>query len=116
MQSIDLRSDTESSVRAIQDKILSLRAAAGLKTRITNGKTRDSKSMGLVETSIRHWRGKLITLRMDVQAKYGRQLTPGHLLWSWVPRHAAWLITRFQTRADGTTPFFGAFGFSYNGE
>ena len=113
---VDVRCDNEPAPKAIQGKLLALRSAAGEPTVITNGKTKDSQSMGLVETNIRRWRGKLCTLRFDVEAKYGRKLTPSHLLWSWIARHAGQLITKFQPRNDGTTPHFGAFGHSYTGE
>ena len=113
---VEVRCDTENATVAIQNQLLDVRSKAGEATLITNGKTRDSKSMGLVESVIRWWRGKLKTLRFSVEHKYARKLTPNHVLWSWLARHAAWLNNRYRLRADGSTAFFAAYGHTYTGE
>ena len=114
--SVELRCDNEPSVKAIQQGILDIRSKAGDKTVITNGKTRDSQSMGLVETTIRWWRGKLKTFRFAVENRYGRKVTPKHVLWSWLARHSAWTTSRYRARGDGSTAFFSVYGHEYQGE
>jgi len=114
--SVELRCDNEPAVKAIQQGVLAIRSKEKDKTILTNGKTKDSKSMGLVETTIRWWRGKLKTFRFSVENRYGRKITPKHLMWSWLARHSAWTTSRYRVRGDGTTAFFGVYGHEYQGE
>ena len=72
--------------------------------------------MGLVETCIRWWRGKMKTFRYDVENKYGTKLTPNHVMWSWLARHSGWTTTRFRVRSDGNTSYFAGHGHNYTGE
>ena len=74
---------------AAQTKLVDLRSRAGLETRTSNGKTRDSQSMGFMEVKIRWWRGKVRTLRMAAEAAYGKKLTPTYPVWPFLASWAA---------------------------
>jgi len=115
-QQVEIRCDNEPAVMSAQKGVLDIRSKEGNKTIASTSKTRDSKSMGLVESNIRRWRAELISLKGMLEAKHARVLTPNALMWSWLARHAAWLISRYQVRSDGTTPFFALHGHSYTGE
>ena len=113
---VHIRCDNEPAAVSLQKQLLDVRSAKDEATTISNGKTRDSKSMGAAEVTIRWWRSKLRALRYSVEMAYGIKLTPDSLLWSWLARHSAWVTSRYRLRADGTTAFFGAFGHNYTGE
>eukprot|EP00971_Amphidinium_carterae_P005711 113196-Amphidinium_carterae.1 len=113
---IELRCDGEPATIALQTKVQDLRLKKGLRTVLSTGKTRDSASMGLAETSIRWWRAKLRTFKCDLEAKYGVTISPSSPLWAWMCRHAAWVTSRYKLQQDGVTSYHSAYGSPYRGE
>eukprot|EP00971_Amphidinium_carterae_P350904 6491802-Amphidinium_carterae.1 len=111
----EIRVDNEQATLSLQAKVRDVRLKKGLRTVCSSGKTRDSPSMGAVESSIRWWRSKVRTLRYDVQQVFGVSLTPDMAVWKWLCRHGAWLNCRFKVRRDGVTAFMASFGVSYTG-
>ena len=55
-------------------------------------------------------------LKVSVELNYRKKLTPNHVTWSWVARHAACLNNRYGIRRDGQTALFVGFGHSYIGK
>eukprot|EP00971_Amphidinium_carterae_P048427 954675-Amphidinium_carterae.1 len=37
-------------------------------------------------------------------------------VWSWLCRHAAWLVSRYKLKGDGVTSYHSAYGCPYRGE
>ena len=50
---VELRTDGAATMRAIHDKVRTLRTTRGQSTLVTNGRPHDTQSMGLVERSVR---------------------------------------------------------------
>ena len=110
---LEFRTDGEPAMRALQSKVSSERLRNGLKTTISNGKTHDSQNMGQVESAIRWWRGKALTLKYATEANYMFKLRPGQTLWPWLTRHSSWLTNRYRVRPDGTTAYQATYGVGY---
>ena len=55
-------------------------------------------------------------LRLDIEARYGIQLSANMSLWPWIARHAGWLLTRCKIKGNGCTPYQDAYGTKYSGE
>ena len=111
----EIRCDTEPAVKALQDKIVQARYAEGLQTRVSQGRTRDSQSMGFIETRIRWWRGRLKANRVMVEMNYGVKLTPTSSLWPFLANYAANVINWFTRGTDGYTAYFALHGVNFNG-
>eukprot|EP00971_Amphidinium_carterae_P190885 3787957-Amphidinium_carterae.1 len=111
----EIRVDNEPAIVALQGKIQEARLKKGLRTVCSTGKTRDSPSMGSVESAIRWWRSKVRTLRYALQQEFGISVTPDMAIWKWLCRHGAWLNCRFKVRRDGVTAYMASFGVSYSG-
>eukprot|EP00974_Lingulodinium_polyedra_P021263 2054643-Lingulodinium_polyedra.AAC.1 len=54
------------------------------------------------------------TLVLALAPHYG-PVGPGHTLWPWLVRHAAWLVARFQPGEDKRSAYFRAEGIEYTG-
>jgi hypothetical protein len=112
-KAVTVRSDTEHAPQAIIAAIVAKR-----ETEVTHqsGKLKDSASMGQVEATIRWWRGKLKTLRYDVEMRYGRKVTPNHVLWPFLVEISAFITNAYRVRLDGHTSHFAVTGSTYKGE
>ena len=110
---VTVRSDTEHAPQAIIDAIVVKRETEIIPQ---SGKLKDSASMGHVEATIRWWRGKLKTLRYDVEMRYGRKVTPNHVLWPFLVEISAFLTNAYRVRLDGHTSHFAVTGSDYRGE
>ncbi|CAK0861993.1 unnamed protein product [Prorocentrum cordatum] len=111
----ELRCDTEPAVKALQDKVVNARSEENLETRVSQGRTRDSTSMGFVETRIRWWRGRLKANRVQVEMNYGIKLTPRSPPWPFLAHHAANVTNWYSRGADGYTAHFAVCGANYTG-
>ena len=56
------------------------------------------------------------TLKLDCEARYGIKIHADHIARPWIIRHAGYLAARFRTKASGTTPFYDAFGYNFDGD
>ncbi len=84
-----------------------------METRVTDGKVRDSKSMGFIGVSIMRWRSKLRVYCIQVGKDYGEKLIPGHAVWTFLSKHAAFRISCFRVRPDGVTAYLIVHGVNY---
>ena len=112
-KAVTVRSDTEHAPQAIIDAIVLQREADVIPQ---SGKLKDSANMGQVEATIRWWRGKLKTLRYDVEMRYARKVAPNHVLWPFLVEASAFLTNAYRVRLDGHTSNFTATGSVYRGE
>eukprot|EP00969_Alexandrium_andersonii_P360456 15455381-Alexandrium_andersonii.AAC.1 len=51
-----------------------------------------------------------------MEESYDKALPTTHILLAWCVRHAAWLLSRFQIKSDGRTPFARVYNKGYKGE
>ena len=56
------------------------------------------------------------TLKLDCEAKYGIKIHADHIARAWIIRHAGYLAARSRTESSGATPFYDAFGYSFDGD
>ena len=68
------------------------------------------------ERAIRSVEDQVRVLRLDVEARYGIQVSANMSLWPWIARHAGWLLTRCKIKGNGCTPYQDAYGTKYSGE
>ena len=55
------------------------------------------------------------TLKTDLETKIKSQLLTSMAVWPWLVRHSAWLVERYQMRANGRTSYQDCFGTVYTG-
>eukprot|EP00975_Prorocentrum_lima_P042434 8915640-Prorocentrum_lima.AAC.1 len=53
---------------------------------------------------------------MDVERRYRIDITPEHVLWPWLVRHAGWCVDRYAVRKHGRTAFMQLNDCGYRGE
>eukprot|EP00959_Pyramimonas_sp_CCMP1952_P041127 860233-Pyramimonas_sp.AAC.1 len=114
-QKPELRCYTEPAVKALQDKVANARSEESLETRVSQGRARDSKPMGFVETRIRRWCGRSKANRAQAERNYGIKLIPQSPLWPFLAHHAANAANWFSRSADGYTAHFAVYGMNYTG-
>ena len=97
------------SVRRGEDSILS-------ETIARTSPAYSSGSLGLAEACIRRGQNQMRVLRCCAEKRYQISLSPAHVTWPWLVRHAGWLLDRFSVRASGRTGFMQLTDSGYKGE
>ena len=64
----------------------------------------DHQANGEIEAAVREVKRQCRALKYALEAKLGFQLEDGDPMLSWLPRHAADLISRYRRGEDGKTP------------
>ena len=112
-----VRSDGEGAITALVDRML-----AGIKKEGIEAKTKPEKtpryssaSLGAVGSMQSAMQGQVRTLKTDLELKLQKHVQTNWAAWAWMVRHAAWLLERFQMRANGRTSFEDCFGLRYAG-
>ena len=76
----------------------------------------EHQSVGGVEQAHQSIQAATRPLRVDIRAKTGEDIVPGHALFQWMLRHAAWSHNRFQPQSHkGGTPWEIRTGTCYKG-
>ena len=107
-----LHMDGEPASKAL---IRAVAAARGHRTLPRHGPPHSHQSQGPVEATIEVFRGIFTANKLALESAIGKTLPLENILWSWLVRHVGWLITRFNTGADGLTPYRRLFGKPYAG-
>ena len=111
---IVLQSDGEHPIRAIVAAIAqTAREKHGLVIRERRAPKFSHQSQGSVEATIRHCRGHFRTLRSALENETGLEISMAHDIAPWLVRHAGWLITRFQPKAEKRSAYFRVHGVEY---
>ena len=111
---IVLQSDGEHPIRAIVAAIAqTAREKHGLVIRERRAPKFSHQSQGSVEATIRHCRGHFRTLRSALENETGLELSMAHDIAPWLVRHAGWLISRFQPKAERRSAYFRVHGVEY---
>ena len=97
--SVVLKTDQETALRVVMDKI---RTHRGDQTQTMSelSPVCDSKSNGLIERAIQTVKGQVRTMRCALEASMGRKLINGGALFSWLVIHAANVINLFEVGRD----------------
>ena len=99
---IEVRTDNEPMIVKLAEK---LKQKRGEPTHLSETSTRSPQSIGTAERAVRSCKEQFRTLRFALEHRLGMKVTPEMPIWAWLARHAAFIITRFQTRATGQTAF-----------
>ena len=99
-----LRCDNGPAVRLLAEKIAAFRHPRT--TVLDPNKRAEHQSVGGVERAHQSIQAATRALRLDIRAKAGEDIVPGHALLQWMLRHAAWPHNRFQPQSHrGGTPW-----------
>ena len=55
-------------------------------------------------------------LRLELETRLPLEATPAMDVWSWLVRHAGWLLERYHVKGNEQTAFEDCFGKPYQGE
>ena len=112
-----IRSDGEPAITAIVDRFMAEIKKTGVQARVRAEKTPrySSQSLGAVGSMQAQLQKQVRTLKTDLEAKIKSHLLTSMAVWPWLVRHSAWLVERYQMRADGRTSYQDCFGTAYTG-
>ncbi|MCR9077198.1 MAG: hypothetical protein NXI07_14250, partial [bacterium] len=96
-----LQGDPESSIMDVLRKVAGGRASV----RVRQTPVASHQSNGSVERMHRSIQGMARTLRLMLQDSYKIKIRATDTITSWIVRHAAFLIGRFQVHTDGMTSY-----------
>ena len=99
---IILKSDNEVSIKALKD---SIKAAAKTELSLEEGKTGDKPSTGSVESAVKETNRQCRAMKSALEEKLGKSIPDRHAIWTWLARHACFLISRYRVGPDGRTPY-----------
>ena len=105
--------DQEASAKLLADEVRARRAHNTVVLHTPRG---SSASAGGIERANREVADQARTLRSRTEEVYGIRVDTYHKLVPWLVRHAGWLITHFQVKSDGKTPFERLRRRPYHGE
>ena len=102
-----IRSDGESSITSIVDRLMAEIKKTSVQARVRPEKTHrySSQSLGAVESMQSLLQKQVRTLKTDLETKIKSHLLTSMAVWPWLVRHWAWLVERYQIRANGRTSF-----------
>ena len=106
-----LQIDPEPSLKALVAEITS--EVGGLSVR--HSPTGWKQAQGAVGTLQSNLHAQIRALKLDLEARYpGFDLSITHPLFSWLVKHAQWLLNRYAQKSDGLTPFEKRWGKPYS--
>ena len=94
--------DKERSIKNLAEEVRRDRAQ---ETTLLNTPKGSSASAGGVERANYEVAMQVRTLRSRAEQVYEERIDTDHKLLPWMVRHAGWLITHYQVKADGKTPY-----------
>ena len=103
-----LKSDGEPALVALKQKVKEVKTH--LELHLVETPIEDHRANGFIEVGVRELKRQCRALLSDLQQRLGFDVEPNHPLMVWLPRHAAFLLTRFRVGPDGKTAFERTFG------
>ena len=98
-----LRCDNEPAMRSLAEKVAALRHPRTTILEPIN--CAEHNSVGRFERAHQNIQTATRALRLDIRTRTGEDVVPGHALFQWMLRHAAWSHNRFQPQSHrGGTP------------
>ena len=109
------KSDQEPAILALKERIIE---ALGKKYEVIpeESPVGDHQANGEIENCIKELEKQIRILKLGLEQKMQLVLKDDHLLMSWIPEYAGFLLSRFQVAADGKTPYERIKGKSYRRE
>ena len=108
-----IMSDQENAVKNLVDLIRDSRTH---ETAVTNTPKGSSASAGGIERANYEVEKQIRTLRSRFEENYGESVGLKHKMLPFLVRHCAWLITHYQVKSDGKTPYERLRGRPYQGQ
>ena len=105
-----LKSDNEPAIMALKNKV---KEESRLKIHLAEAPVEDHQANGFIEVAVREVKRQVRAMLSDLQERLGFEVEPSHPCMMWLPRHAAYLLTRFRIGPDGKTPYERTFGRSW---
>ena len=105
-----LKSDNEPAIMALKNKV---KEESRLKIHLAEAPVEDHQANGFIEVAVREVKRQVRAMLSDLQERLGFEVEPSHPCMMWMPRHAAYLLTRFRIGPDGKTPYERTFGRSW---
>ena len=101
--SVILKSDQESSLKAIHHEVQKLRAP--LMTIPEHSPKGESQSNGVIERGNRTITEQVRVMIIDLEEKLKCKISAKHPIMSWLVEHAAFIVSYVQVGTDGKTPY-----------
>jgi hypothetical protein len=70
-----------------------------------NSPVRESEGNGAVERAIQTWEGQVRTMKDALESRIGEEISPDHVVMTWLAEYAATLLRRCLVSSDGRTPY-----------
>ncbi|CAK8997551.1 unnamed protein product [Durusdinium trenchii] len=102
-----LKSDNEPAMLALKGKV---KEESKLKIHMVEAPVEDHQANGYIEVGVWELKRQVRAILSDLQERLGFEVEPSHPCMMWLPRHAAYLRTRFRIGPDGKTPYERTFG------
>ena len=113
-QVVQLYSDGEPAIYNLMVRVQAKRGSD--KTLLKHTPRYSSQSLGLLGVYQQMLQGMIRTLKLHLEARYSRKIEVKDNLFTWLARHAGWLVARFHTRAGQQTSFEINTGAAYSGK
>ena len=110
---VRLRSDQEPAATSLVDKVCAALQGTAVPERAPRY---SSQSNGAAERALRRVVDQVRTLRSDVEARYAARLTPDHVIFPWLVRQSAFLVSRFAVKTNGSTAYRDVFDSGFTQE
>eukprot|EP00435_Cladocopium_sp_Y103_P030183 s775_g7.t1 len=72
-----------------------------IKIHLAEAPVEDHQANGFIEVAVREMKRQIRAMLSDFQERLGHDVEPSHPCMTWLPRHAAYLLTRLQSREPG---------------
>ena len=108
-----IMSDQENAVKNLVDMIRDSRTH---ETAVMNTPKGSSASAGGIERANYEVEKQIRTLRSRFEGNCGESVGLDHKMLPFLVRHCAWLITHYQVKSDGKTPYERLRGRPYQGQ
>ena len=130
-RSINLKSDGESSIKALKEAVRA-RVAGTIEVNssesepgqpeelaqviVEESAAYDSKSNGRVESYGKRVQGIIRSMKDGLEFRLGERIEAEHMLLAWLVQHASWCLNRFKVGSDGKTAFERLKGKKFGGK
>ena len=98
-----LTSDGEPALVFLMQRVKELKTH--MEVHLVETPVEDHQANGFIEVGVREIKRQCRALLSELEFKLEKKIDPGHPLLVWLPRHAAFLLTRYRVGTAGKTPF-----------
>ena len=111
------KSDGEPAITSIVDRLMAEIKKTSVQARVQAEETprHRSQSLGAVGSMQEMLQNQVRTLKTDLETKIKSHLLTSMAVSPWLVRHSAWLVERYQMKANGRTCYQDCFGTVHTG-